>query len=157
IGVEESKANEITAGLRHNPDFTFTTDGLQAAPHGGVWRPLAGVLFTPAVSQLIERQNKRRLRVDSARLATSGARSDQQDLQRTLLFTARTAFVNTLQAKALLELTQANLQSYDRVIAVNQARFQAGDISELDFQRVELQRVQFESDLASARVNLRTA
>src|SRR5207302_8687891 len=86
-----------------------------------------------------------------------GAGSDQDDLQRALLCTARTAYGSTVQAKALLELTQANLQSYDKVIAVNQARFQAGDISELDFQRVELQRVQFESDLASARVNLRTA
>ena len=157
VTIEESKANEITAGLRPNPEFTFTTDGFQVTPHGGVWRPLSGVLFTPGVSRLIERQNKRQLRLDSARLATSGAGSDQDDLQRTLLFTARTAFVSTLQAKALLELTRANLQSYDKVIAVNQARFQAGDISELDFQRVELQRVQFESDLASAMVNLRTA
>jgi cobalt-zinc-cadmium efflux system outer membrane protein len=157
VTIEESKANEITAGLRPNPEFTFTTDGFQVTPHGGVWRPLSGVLFTPGVSRLIERQNKRQLRLDSARLATSGAGSDQDDLQRTLLFTARTAFVGTLQAKALLELTQANLQSYDKVIAVNRARFQAGDISELDFQRVELQRVQFESDLANAMINLRTA
>jgi outer membrane protein, heavy metal efflux system len=157
IGIEESKANAISAGLRPNPEFTFTTDGFQVTPHGGVWRPLTGVLFTPGVSQLIERQNKRQLRVDSARLATSGAGSDQQDLERTLLFSVRTAFVGALQAKALVEVTQANLQSYDNVISVNRTRFQAGDISELDFQRVELQRVQFESDLANARVNLRTA
>src|SRR5581483_7235614 len=36
-------------------------------------------------------------------------------------------------------------------------RLKAGDISQVDFQRVELQRVQFESDLATAQVNLRTA
>jgi cobalt-zinc-cadmium efflux system outer membrane protein len=155
--IEESKANEITAGLRPNPEFTFTTDGFQVTPHGGVWRPLSGVLFTPGVSQLIERQHKRQLRVDSARLVTTGAGSDQEDLQRTLLFAVRTAFVGALQAKALVELTQTNLQSYDNVISVNRTRFQAGDISELDFQRVEIQRVQFESDLANAGVNLRTA
>jgi cobalt-zinc-cadmium efflux system outer membrane protein len=157
IGIEEAKANEITAGLRPNPQFTFTTDGLQLTPHAGVWRPFSGVLFTPEVSQLIERQNKRHVRVESARLATSGARTDQDDLERTLLFAVRTAFVNTLQAKALLELSEANLQSYDKVISLNRSRFEDGDISRLDFQRVELQRVQFESDLANARVNLRTA
>ncbi len=155
--IEESKANEITAGLRPNPQFTFTTDGFQATPHADVWRPLAGVLFTPGVSQLIERQNKRQLRVDSARLATSGASSDQEDLQRTLLFAARTAFLNALQAKVMVGLTQANLQSYDQAIEANRSRFQAGDISQLDFQRVEIQRVQFESDLANARINLSTA
>src|SRR5215467_3171737 len=82
ISVDESKANEITAGLRHNPEFSFTSDGLQVAPHDGVWRPASGVLYTPGVSQLIERQNKRGLRVESARLSTSGAGSDQADLQR---------------------------------------------------------------------------
>src|SRR5947209_5545146 len=124
--VRESQANEITAGLRPNPEFTFTTDGFQLTPYAGVWRPLAGVLYTPGVSQLIERQNKRQLRVDSARLATSGVGSDQQDLQRSLLFTARTGFTGALQAKALVELTEANLQAYDNVISANRTRFQAG-------------------------------
>jgi cobalt-zinc-cadmium efflux system outer membrane protein len=157
ISVEESKANEITAGLRPNPQFNLSQDGFQLTPSGGTWRPLTGIVVTPGVSQLIERQNKREKRVESARLATSGAGSDQEDLQRTLLFAVRTAFLNTLQAKALVDLTQASLQSYDQAIDANRTRFQAGDISELDFQRVEIQRVQFESDLASARVNLRTA
>jgi cobalt-zinc-cadmium efflux system outer membrane protein len=157
IGVDESKANEITAGLRHNPEFSLTSDGLQVAPHDGVWRPTSGVLYTPGVSQLIERQNKRGLRVESARLSTSGAGSDQADLQRTLLFTVRTAFLNSLQAKALVELTATNLQSYDKAIEANRVRFRAGEISQLDFQRVEIQRIQFESDLANARISLRMA
>jgi outer membrane protein, heavy metal efflux system len=157
INVEESKANEITAALRPNPQFNLSQDGLQLAPSMGVWRPLTGIVLTPGVSQLIERQNKRERRTDSARLATAGAASDQEDLQRILLFSVRTAFLNTLQAKALVDLTQASLQSYDQAIEANRTRFQAGDISELDFQRVEIQRIQFESDLATARVNLRTA
>jgi outer membrane protein, heavy metal efflux system len=157
INVEESKANEITAALRPNPQFNLSQDGLQLTPSMGVWRPLTGIVLTPGVSQLIERQNKRERRTDSARLATTGAASDQEDLQRTLLFSVRTAFLNTLQAKALVDLTQASLQSYDQAIEANRTRFQAGDISELDFQRVEIQRIQFESDLATARVNLRTA
>ena len=157
LNIQESKANEITAGLRPNPQFSFTADGLQLSPHEGVWRPLSGVLFTPGVSVLIERQNKRGLRSDSARLATSGTTSDQEDLKRNLIFAARTAYVGALQAKALLDLAQVNLQYYDNVIELNRTRFEAGDISQLDFQRVEIQRVQFESDLANARVNLRTA
>jgi cobalt-zinc-cadmium efflux system outer membrane protein len=157
ITIDESKANEITAGLRPNPQFNLSQDGLQLTPSAGAWRPLTGIVFTPGVSLLLERQNKRERRLDSARLATSGAGSDQEDLQRTLLFAVRTAFLNTLQAEALVELTQANLQSYDQAIEANRTRFQTGDIAELDFQRVEIQRIQFESDLAGARVNVRTA
>ena len=157
LNIDEAKANEITAGLRPNPQFDLSGSGFQAFPSGGLYRPLSSTLFVPQLSYLIERQNKRGLRVQSARLATSGASTDQEDLKRTLLFAVRSSFVSTLQAKALLALTEEDLKYYDNVIAVNQERYRGGDISQLDLQRVEIQRVQFESDLATARVNLRTA
>jgi hypothetical protein len=62
-----------------------------------------------------------------------------------------------LQAKALLELANANLGYYDQVLKVNQERFRAGDIARVDLQRLELQRVQFASDFENAKVALRTA
>ena len=42
LNVDESKAQEITAYLRPNPDFTVTADGTQIAPYHGIWQPLAG-------------------------------------------------------------------------------------------------------------------
>src|SRR5258707_740326 len=54
VGVEESKAQEITAYLRPNPDFTFSTDGTQLTPYQGVWRPFAGTQFSPSLSYLHE-------------------------------------------------------------------------------------------------------
>jgi outer membrane protein, heavy metal efflux system len=78
-------------------------------------------------------------------------------LDRTLLFTLRSAFVSTLQAKAVLQLSTETLTYYDRVLAVSRDRFQAGDIAQVDLDRLELQRVQYESDLQTAIVNLRTA
>ena len=65
--------------------------------------------------------------------------------------------MQVLQQKAVLELAEENLKSYDRVIALNRERRAAGDISQVDLSRIELQRAQFESDLTSARVSLRTA
>src|SRR3974377_2014954 len=44
IGVSESRAQEITAFLRPNPDLTVGQDGTQLAPSGG-YRPLAGTRF----------------------------------------------------------------------------------------------------------------
>jgi len=54
-------------------------------------------------------------------------------------------------------VAQDNLTYYDRVLEVNRTRQQAGDISEVDLGRLELQRVQYESDLQNADVSLRTA
>ena len=157
FNVDESRADEITAYLRPNPDFTFTADGLQIYPHEGVWQPFAGVLFTPAVSYLHERERKRELRLASAQQATAIAISTQADLERTLIYTLRDAFVRVLTAKAVLTVAKDNLAYYDKEIDINRERFNAGAISKADFQRVELQRIQYESDLQTAEVNLRTA
>jgi cobalt-zinc-cadmium efflux system outer membrane protein len=106
---------------------------------------------------LHERRDKRELRLESARKATDIAESSQADLERNLLFGLRGGFVQTLQAKAVLKLAQDNLAYWDNVLAVSRDRYKAGDIAEIDLDRLELQRVQFESDLLTAEVNLRTA
>jgi outer membrane protein, heavy metal efflux system len=157
VSIDESRADEITASLRPNPDFTLATDGTQISPSGGVWRPFAGTLFTPSLSYLHERQHKRELRLASAQETTEISISAQSDLQRNLMFNLRDAFVRVLQAKAVLGVAKENLEYYDKEITISRDRFKLGDISQVDFQRVELQRVQFESDFQTALVNLRTA
>ena len=155
--IDEARADEITAYLRPNPDFTFSTDGTQIAPYEGVWRPFAGTLFVTSFSYLHERRHKRELRLESAQKATAIAVSTQADLERNLLFNLRDAFDRVLLAKAILGIAKENLEYYDKQIALNRERLNVGAIAKVDFQRVELQRIQFESDLQTAQVNVRTA
>src|SRR5229473_7044255 len=104
FNVDESKAQEITAYLRPNPDFTLATDGTQIAPYQGVWRPFAGTQVSTTGSYLHERRHKRELRQESAQKGTAVAISQMADQQRTLLFNLRNAFVQALQQKAVLAL-----------------------------------------------------
>jgi len=157
LNIDESKAQEITADLRPNPQFTQSTDGTQIVPRNGVWQPVSGTLFVSSVSYLHEREHKRELRLESAQKGTAIAVSTHTDLGRTLLFNLRSAFVSTLQAKAVLQLAKDNLAYYDHVLDISRTRYKAGDIAQIDLDRLELQRVQYESDLETADVNLRTA
>src|ERR1700719_4122817 len=157
LSVDESRAQEITAFLRPNPTFTLSADGTQIAPEEGVWRPFAATCESPSISYLQERQHKRELRLESAKKATLIAESSHANLQRTLLFNLRAAFVATLQAKAVLQLAKDNLAYYDRVLEISRTRFDAGDIAQIDLDRLELQRVQYESDLQAAEESLENA
>jgi cobalt-zinc-cadmium efflux system outer membrane protein len=65
--------------------------------------------------------------------------------------------VSTLQAKAVLQLAKDNLAYYDHVLEISRNRFSAGDIAQIDLDRLELQRVQYESDLQAAEENLENA
>ena len=167
VNIDESKAQEITAYLRPNPTFTLSADGFQIAPHSvegthaapskSYWRPLAGAFESPSINYLHERQHKRELRLESAKKGTLIAESSHADMERTMLFNLRSAFVSTLQGKAVLQLAKDNLGYYDHVLDISRNRFNAGDIAQIDLDRLELQRVQYESDLQAAEESLETA
>jgi outer membrane protein, heavy metal efflux system len=155
--IDESKAEEITAFLRPNPEVSLAADGTQITPLSGVWQPIKGTTITPGISYLFERQHKRGLRLESQKETTAITQSTYTDQERSLLFNLRSGFVQLLQAKAVLENARQNLDYWDRELGVNRTRFNAGDLSQADLNRLELQRVQFESDFETAMVNLRTA
>jgi len=156
IGIDESRAQEITAFLRPNPNLTIGTDQLDPFTTNP-YRPFTYLFPFVSATYLHERQHKRELRLDSARKATDIAADSQADLERNLIFSLRGAFVQTLQAKADLKLAQEDLAYWDQVLVVSRARYKAGDIAQIDLDRLELQRVQYESDLQTAEVSLRTA
>jgi cobalt-zinc-cadmium efflux system outer membrane protein len=157
LNVEEMKAEEITAFLRPNPQFTAATDGTQLVRHDGVWQPLAGTQYQGSFSYLHERDHKRELRQESAREGTQITASEHEDLERSLLFNLHSMFVQTLEAKAVLDLAKADIEYYDKIINISRTRFKAGDLAQIDLDRIELLRVQYESEIETATVNLRTA
>ena len=156
IGIDESKAQEITAYLRPNPDFGSTLDQIQPF-NGNPYRPFGNALPLFSANYLHERQHKRELRLESARKSTGIAMAQLADQERSLLFNLRNAFVQALQAKAVLALARENLAYYDRLLAVNNDRLKAGDIAQVDLDRLELQRVQYETDIQTAETSVRTA
>jgi outer membrane protein, heavy metal efflux system len=156
LNISEFQADELTAHLRPNPQLTLLGDQIDPFQSGPSHGPFAYFLPSATVTYLHERAHKRELRTDAAKKATAVAISQQDDLERGLLFNLRSAFVQTLQAKAVLEVSKANLKYYDQVLKISRDRFGAGDIAQIDFDRLELQRVQYESDVQTAEVNLRT-
>ena len=154
LGIEESRAQEITANLRPNPQLTALTDYIHPSKSYGA---LEDAQPSITLSYLFERMNKRGLRYETAKKGTAVAISQLADQERNILFTLRSAFIQVLQQKAILALAKENLAYYDHVLEVSADRFKAGDIARVDLDRLQLQRVQYESDVQTADVNLRTA
>ncbi len=157
LNIGELQAEEITAHFRPNPQLSLLADQIDPFNTGPGHGPFAYLLPSATISYLHERAHKRELRTESAKKQTAIGISQQDDLNRNLLFNLRGAFVGTLQAKAVLQLAKDNLEYYDHVLKISRDRYEAGDIAQIDLDRLELQRVQYESDLQTAEVNLRTA
>lgn len=138
--IESSRANEITASLRPNP--TFQNDTTSA---------------TLGIYQEFEIAGRRRARMESARLVTAISRTDYEDARRTLVLNLRQAFVDAVLAKSDMDFARENLANYQKVVDLNRLRLQQGDMSRADFLKVELQTLQFQTDMDDAVLALEIA
>ena len=138
--IESSRASEITARLRPNPQFQNDTTSA-----------------TIGIYQEIEVGGKRSARIESARLATSISQTDSADVRRSLTLSLRQAFIAALQAKSDLRFARDNLADYQKVVDINQTMFKQGAISRADFLRIQLEMLQFQTDLDDASLALKTA
>ena len=101
-------------------------------------RPRAAVdLLVEGARLPFDDVHKRELRLESAKKSTDIAGSTYLDQERRLMFNLRNAFVQTLQAKAVLENATENLNYWDRELAVNRTRFKAGDLAQVDLGRLD--------------------
>jgi len=148
--VTATKANEVTAGLRQNPNFTLS--GAEVSLPAS--NPASPYTYTANVSRLFERGQKRRWRLDVAHATTDVTQSQYNDTERQTILQVKQAFTNMLTAKAALRIAGDNLDSYSKTVDLSKARLNAGDISATDFDRIDLQLAEFEADNNAAKLDL---
>lgn len=148
--LESTRSQEITAGLRQNPVFTFSGSDVTLPANN----PASPYAYTGDVSRLFERGQKRRWRLESARAYTGVTESQYHDLERQTVLAVKNAFTSLLLAKSALKLADSNLTSYRKTVDLTHVRLEAGAISQTDFDRIDLQLAAFESDYENAQVNL---
>jgi len=143
-------ANEITAGLRPNPQVTFLSE---QHPAGSASVPQ----YTFSIGQPIELGGKRQRRVDSARAATQVTVCELADLKRQAVYQVKKSFADILVARDSLALAEENLKTLDELERVQRFRAERGDLSELELLRIQVQRFAFERDALDVRQALSAA
>lgn len=152
--ITQSEASEVTAYLRPNPVLFTDWDYLP--------------LFTPSsmnatylhdsteadlgLSYLIERGKKRERRFQAAKDVTAQTRSLVADNERGLTYQVATLFVNVQLAESTIDLAQQDLKSFQQTVDIAEFQFNSGGISENDYLKIELQLLQFETDLEQAQL-----
>jgi cobalt-zinc-cadmium efflux system outer membrane protein len=157
--IDQSRAQETTAGLRPNPVLQgdaqflpiFSPSNLSADNFNQDQQ------YDIGIGYLFERGGKRQKRLQAARDQTEVTRSGVRDAERNLAFSVAQQFTGALLAKANLDFAVQNLESFRKTVEISETRQQAGDISQGDLLRIKVQLLQFETDVSSARVALQQA
>ena len=153
-------ARIITARLRPNPVLSLSS-GLpdHTIFHSGT-SPFSEVAH---IDFVFERGGKREQRIAVAENTRTVAQLQLLNTIRTLTLNVQNACVDVLLARANLALAQENLQAFNDIVQVNEARVHAGDLAPVELERTRLAALQFqnqvrqsESSLLIARNQLRT-
>jgi cobalt-zinc-cadmium efflux system outer membrane protein len=144
------KGQEVQAGVRANPNLFLSGSDVTLSANN----PASPYAYDVGVNRLFERGEKRRWRLDSAKAQTAQTDAQYHDQIRQVTLQVKQSFTGVLLAKAALKLAQENLSSFRHALQINRDRYEAGDIGKLDFERLDLQLAQFESDESNAEMNL---
>ena len=150
--LQAVRAQELQAGVRQNPNLGVA--GSDVSEPASSNNPYS---YSISVSRLFERGDKRKYRLEDARATTSQTKAQLDDSIRQTELTIKTAFTHMLIAKESLELASASLKDFGHEVDIAHDRFTAGDLGKLDFERLDLQLGNYESDEANDIITLRQA
>jgi cobalt-zinc-cadmium efflux system outer membrane protein len=152
--INQNQAQEITANLRPNPSLTLDAQFLPIFNPGNFNSTYIDetAQFDAGISYLFERGDKRQRRLQAAKDQTAETRSTVADNERTLTNNVATQFINALLAESTLELAETDLKSFQQTVDIGREQYKAGDISEGDLLKIQLQLLQFQTDVSQARL-----
>ena len=148
-------ATMLTASARQNPTLSLLGQSVTLPEvNNSSGNPS---FYSANVSRLFERGQKRRWRMEGAAATAQVTESQLHDQVRQVVLSVRQAFTVMLGAKAALAIAEENLTDYRKTVDLSKARLDAGDITRTDYERIDLQLAQFESDDDTARLNMQQA
>jgi len=161
--IDQSLAQEVTANLRPNPslftDWEYLPLGSPAHQNPNVYQGVSLSDYLKnntegdiGLSYLIERGKKRERRYQAAKDVTAQTRSLVADNERGLTYQVATLFVSVQLAESMIDLAQQDLKSFQKTVEIGEFQFKSGGISESNFLMIEVQLLQFETDLESAQL-----
>jgi cobalt-zinc-cadmium efflux system outer membrane protein len=150
--VQQSQAQELTASIHPNPVFTFNSLFIPfTAATADNFNTISE--FDVGVGYTFERGHKRQRRISAARDQTAVTQSQVADAERTTIFNVSQQFVNALLAKANVELATQDLESFQQTVNIGELQYKAGQISEGDLLKIQLQLLQFQNDKSQAELS----
>ena len=156
--VEAAEATTLSAGQRPNPTLSLNT--INISPRTGIG---SGNLRDKAVDstirldQVIERGNKRELRVSAAKILETASGEDLADTLRQQRLALRGAYYDVLLAQDKASVVAETAELFKRAQQAAELRLKAGDISGADVARLRVDVLRALNDLQSAEADRRRA
>ena len=145
--IETAEAEKLTARLRPNPQLTFGLSDLPVNLSGPLIKEQT---YNYGISRTIELGGKRSKRIETAEANSDVARGQFQMVVWQLTNDVKRKFYTVVLNQSLLNLARENETTFAEIVKHTTELMNAGEISGLDLNRVEVEKLKFDTDLANA-------
>ncbi len=156
--VSGAEADVLTAGQLPNPQLSLNIT--QISPWSGYgagpWKDkkMDNVL---RLDQLVERGGKRDLRIKGADARLDASRSDLDDTGRQQLLALQQTYFDLHLAQEKRRLAGELAANYDKSLDTGRIRLKAGDISQVELARLQIDKSRADNDARQAQADLEQA
>jgi outer membrane protein, heavy metal efflux system len=154
--VEAAQADTVSAGASPNPSLSIGMGTIN--PHvgigGGSLRDKI-VDTSVRIDQLIERGNKRELRIATARSLESASVEDLSDTLRQQRLALHGAYYDLLYAQDKTAISRDTAALFGRTLEAAELRLKAGDIASAEVSRIRVDALRAANDARAAEAELR--
>src|SRR5262245_46955184 len=146
--IETADAEKLTARLRPNPQLTVGLSDLPVNLSGPIIKEQT---YSYGISQTIELGGKRGKRLETADANSELARGQFQMVVWQLTNDLKRKFYTVVLNQSLLNLAKENEATFAEIVKHTAELVNAGEISGLDLERVEVEKLKFDTDLANSQ------
>ena len=157
LEIEAADLDVVAARIYPNPNLQYSVGDLVlgTANNQGTTPPTrAGFFGQPVqsigISEVVDVWAKRSARVRAADQGVAVRRLQTEDALREIVYAVRAAFAAVVRAQSERDLAHEVSDRYLETIRLSKSRFKAGDISEAELRKVELEGLKYQNDVIQA-------
>ncbi len=158
LEIRSAELDKIAAELYPNPVLSYSIGNLTLGAgnpynvqNGAPEHPgLSQTVHTLGISEIIDVWSKRGARTRAAERGIELKRLEVADALREIVHAVRSAFADVVREQSERQLGRDMRDRYAETVRLSRARFNAGEISEAEFRKIELEGLKYQSDVVDA-------
>lgn len=158
LEIRAAELDKIAAEVYPNPVLSYSLGNIALgegnpgnAQNGAPERPgWSQTVHTVAVSEIIDIWSKRGAHMNAADRGIEEKRFEVADALREIVHAVRSAFADVTREQSERQLSHDMRDRYAETVRLSRARFNAGEISEAEFRKIELEGLKYETDVVDA-------
>jgi cobalt-zinc-cadmium efflux system outer membrane protein len=160
LDIETAQFDRVAASIYPNPTFSYTLSNIVLGEANAQYPPIPqpGAFGQPqhsfSISEVVDIWAKRSARIRSAEQSIVVKRLLVEDALREIVYQVRTGFLDVLRAQEGRDLARETNARYGETVRITRARFAAGDISQNELRKIELESLRYQTAVIDAESEL---